>query len=279
MTGRCRGVVVRDMDAPRSTVTIGPYADYYNKEPRMSFAVDARAAEHLKCYVYAFRDRTQPGHPVIYIGRGGGSRVLDHLDGSHNPDLNARIDAMRSAGIQDRDMAEILLYGMDEASSQIAEAALIYLLRDSEHIVNQRMEHLPGLPGDNAVDLIQRLRGTPITIRETGIIVFVEEYWKPNMPRAVLERYARGYWFNIGQETQKTATVLIAAAQGTIRAAWRVVPGSWSTGILIPDRAERPDSLVNRWTCAVTDDPALEAAYIGRAAPTAVQLGWKKTPC
>lgn len=235
-------------------------------------------AERLGCYVYVFRRHKDldPKQPVIYIGKGSGSRSETHLDGSHNEGLDREIQRVRAAGKNPDEMIEIIRFGLKEGDAQSLESVLIDHYWGSEHLLNEKRERLPGDEGGAFLQIVEELRGKPATIREPGVLVWINEFWERGMSEPDLQKYSRGYWRPLSEDVRHRAKYLFAAAGGVIRGAWKIAPGTWTNQKTIPGRERHTK---DRWSCTIERDEKIWKKYVGKVAPKGTGQGCRATPC
>lgn len=125
-------------------------------------SITDEVAAGLGSYVYVYID-PRDGKP-FYIGKGKGARLFSHLDDRSESRKVARIDELRSLGLEPR--IDLLRYGMTDTEAALVEAAAIDLIGKSD--LTNVMSGYDGRTFGriHADEVIVMLTAKPVVVRE-----------------------------------------------------------------------------------------------------------------
>lgn len=129
----------------------------------------------LKHYVYALVD--PENEEIFYVGRGKGTRALDHLKikaNSKNTKKNQRIKSIRARRKGEEPRVDILRYGLSKDEAQEVEAAIIDTIGIS-NLTNIVKGYGTDHGRSDSISLNTKLGGRPLDIKEfgnTGVLLF-----------------------------------------------------------------------------------------------------------
>jgi hypothetical protein len=147
-------------------------------------------AEKLRHYVYLYIDPRN--ERVFYVGKGQGSRALEHLGGAANPAVRQTIKQVHRAGLEVR--IDILRHGLGPREALETEAAAIdaYGLGALE---NRVRGHLGDSSGRVRLsDLVRYLEPREIKPREGCMLIRINKTYRPGMSPLDLYEATRGIW-------------------------------------------------------------------------------------
>lgn len=198
----------------------------------MSF--DSQALERLGHYVYTLSDPDLPGLP-FYIGKGSGSRVLDHAKGvvpdeiDEHTCLSPRLDMIRGIKERGKEVVEtIVRHGLEKEEALQLESALISIINtmNPDTLRNQISGH-GSTDGMRSVhDLMLEYNAEPMETSRPLLIIKIGQLWPKlveeskgranDVPVEKIYRAVRSSWF-IDTNRAKGAECVLAVARGLVR--------------------------------------------------------------
>ncbi len=183
----------------------------------MTKAISAKVAERLKYYVYLYID---PRHDrVFYVGKGKGSRILDHLYDLEESEKVGVIRELRSEGLEPQ--LEILVHGLDnELDAFRIEAAVIDLLGKNA-LTNRVRGWGSQLVGRSSLQELTALYdAVPAQIDDAILLIRINQLYRYGITPQELYEATRGVW-KIGKRREGVRYAL-AVFRGVVREVYRI---------------------------------------------------------
>lgn len=177
--------------------------------------------EKIGYYVYILKDpRTST---IIYVGKGIGSRVFQHVSGAlttpENSDKMNLIIEIHNSGLEVQHY--ILRHGLTEEQSFEIESACIDLL-GLDNLTNAVKGHDSWERGLKTVDEIsQHYDAKIITITEPTIIININRLYKRFMTNEEIYQITRSAW-KVAEHRRNSVKYAIAAYRGLVRAVYKI---------------------------------------------------------
>lgn len=146
-------------------------------------------------YVYAFYDAGDETKKPFYIGKGKGSRCLDHIK---HPDDSPKSERIQALAAMNRLGIDILRHGMDEKTAKLVEATCIDLLGVGE--LTNKVRGSSSLMGRITLDEFHHLvlqEETEIAPEHAGLAFLLNTTYKSGMSSLALYEATRGVWAKI----------------------------------------------------------------------------------
>ena len=201
-------------------------------------------ANALGFYVYAYIDPRDES--VFYIGKGVGTRAVDHLFDKSESDKVARINDIRGAGLEPR--IDIIAYQLrDDLESSRVEAALIELIGVNQLTNLVRGRFSTDYPKRPLADFIVENDPQPVDVTDPVLLIRINRLFRYGMSAEALYESTRGIWV-IG-ERRNRARFAMAVYAGIVREVYEIE--SWhragTTCYATRDQSELARQKSKRW--------------------------------
>jgi len=193
----------------------------------------------LKYYVYLFIDPRN--NEIFYVGKGTGNRCFSHLDDKTESQKTQRISELDNAGL--KPVIEILIHGLDEASSLRVEASVIDLIGISK-LTNIKKGHASSKLGRMSLEkLVSIYNPERAEIIEPSLLIKINQTFYYGMSPQELYDATRQFW-RIGAAREQVK-LAFSVFDGTIQEIYEIV--SWHpAGTTFSTRKMREDC-IDRW--------------------------------
>ena len=187
----------------------------------------ASVVEQLGFYVYTLADPITG--KVFYVGKGTGNRVFAHANAAlRNTTKSDKLEKIRSIRKRDRTVHhEIIRHGMTENEALEVESAFIDYLglkRLSNKVAGHAMDRRGQMTTD---EIIALYRAKPIKIKESTLLIIVNQLFERNITPKGLYEVTRGNWV-LGKRRKK-AEFAFSIYKGVVREVYRI--DGWSPAI------------------------------------------------
>jgi len=182
-----------------------------------AIAIPADVARRLGYYVYVLVNPIDG--LIFYVGKGKGKRALAHLQDGRRSRKVEVIKQIRAAGMTPK--IDILAHGLkDEAAAFRIEAGVIDALglpAITNKIRGWETKKFGRLPLKDIVALYRKKR---VTIKEPGIVIRINQLYRPGMTPMELYDATRGVW--VLSKRRERAKFAFAVFAGVIREVYEV---------------------------------------------------------
>lgn len=222
----------------------------------MPIDISPDTANALGFYVYAYIDPRDDS--VFYIGKGVGSRAIDHLFDQSESKKVARINNIRDAGFEPR--IDIMAHQLrDDLESSRVEAALIELIGLNKLTNLVRGRFSADYPRRSLTDFIMENSPQSVDVTDPVLLIRINRQFKYGMSTESLYECTRGIWV-IG-ERRNRARYAMPVYAGIVREVYEIE--SWHRAGTTP-YATRPQMEFakqqgKRWE------------FVGRVAPESIR--------
>ena len=223
--------------------------------PKLSPAV----SEQLGWYVYRLTDPKDDS--TIYIGKGAGPRILQHIKEARNSrsKLSRKVKKIRAIMRRgDSVMLWVHRHGLTQKEAFEIEAALIDLFPDAVNEVKGTGSYDRGMR--SLEEVIAQYAAAPARIKEPVVLINIGREWfygLPNHPESLYQR-TRRWW--IVNPIRRKAKYAMAVSHGIIRQVYRIE--KWTKrSVRLRKRAKRTRV---RWQFAGVVAPEMQR-YIGKS--------------
>lgn len=222
--------------------------------------------EHLKFYVYLFL------HPEtkapVYIGKGSGNRVCDHLQDSHNLELRALIETY---GLEQIWRNIYLIHnGLEEGVAHQVETACIDLV----HVLGYALANVVRGKGAERRGLrpvsewVLHFTPAPLVVQHPMVSFTINREYKHDLHPEALYEFSRGVWrANVEHHAIKPEYAL-AIFNGIVREVYKI--DHWHPAGTLPylHRTLSPEDLVGRYEFSGrVAEPEVRELYLGKQVP------------
>lgn len=183
--------------------------------------ISPKVAERLKYYVYLYIDPRNDR--VFYVGKGKGSRMLDHLYEVGESEKVNIIRELRLEGLEPK--LEILVHGLDDELDALrVEAAVIDLL-GKENLTNQVRGWGSKVVGRSSLKELRALYdAVPAQIDDAVLLIRINQLYRYGITAQELYEATRGVWV-IGRRREQVQYAF-AVFRGVVREVYHV--DAWS---------------------------------------------------
>ncbi len=229
----------------------------------MKLEINPDTANALGFYVYAYIDPRDES--VFYIGKGVGSRAIDHLNDTSESEKVARIKEITAAGLTPR--IDIVAHQLrDDLESSRVEAALIelFVVAKLTNIVRGRFS--TDYPRRPLGDFIAEHAAKPVDVLDPSLLIRINRLFQYGMSADALYEATRGIWV-VGPR-RNNAKYAMAVYAGIVREVYEIE--SWHRAGETPyktrDQADLARSKDKRWEFVGKVAPAaIRERYLGRS--------------
>lgn len=210
--------------------------------------------EKIGYYVYILKD---PNNKIIYIGKGKGNRIFQHILGSISSPLQSdKLEMIRKIGAENVNHF-ILRHGLTLEQSLEIESACIDLI-GLDNLTNQVKGHDSWERGLKTVDeVVQYYDAKVIDISEPTIIININRLYSRFMTPQELYEATRKSWI-VGIKREKTKYA-VAAYRGLVREVYQI--DNWN-------------SVGKRWEfTGVIAKPEIRKKYINQSLENYIKRG------
>lgn len=235
----------------------------------MSSSIPSNIAEHLGFYVYLYIDpRTER---VFYVGKGQGTRMLDHLSDADESRKTQLINELRQEGLEPR--IDVLAHRLpNEETAFRLEAAVIDLLGLSE-LTNQARGWRSVQTGRMSLaELVTYYAAQPVEIKDAVLLIRVNRLYRHGMSETELYEATRGVW-KVG-ERRNGVQYAFSIFEGIVREVY--VIETWHSAGTTPYQTRSVDELrlPGRWEFTGYRAPEdIRGRYHGRSVVSYLKPG------
>lgn len=199
-------------------------------------------ARELGWYVYAYVNPLDDR--VFYVGKGRGSRVLQHLVRPGRGPKAAMMRAIRRAGFKPR--LEILAHGLPDAESALRIEAAVIDAVGLKGLVNQiRGWHAARTGRIPLTELMAMYDKRKVAVKVPAVLIRVNRLYRPGMTAAELYDATRGVWV-VGRRQGAAARFAFAVFEGIVREVYEIA--AWlPAGSTFMTRSVQGERIRGRW--------------------------------
>ncbi|MDZ4142886.1 MAG: hypothetical protein U1C48_12865 [Methylotenera sp.] len=237
----------------------------------MKIDITADVSNTLGFYVYAYIDPRD--NSIFYIGKGVGSRAINHLFDKSESSKVARIKNIFEAGFEPR--IDILAYQLrDDLEASRVESALIELMGidNLTNIVKGRFSN--NYPRRQLADIIMENNSAPADMTDSALLIRINKQFKYGISDQELYESTRGIW--VVGERRNRANFAMAVYAGVIREVYEI--DSWhragTTEYLTRDQSELAKLKLKRWEfIGKVASESIRSRYIGYSVAHLFRIG------
>jgi uncharacterized protein len=226
-----------------------------------SLDISPRVAEHLRFYVYLYIDPRNDR--VFYVGKGKGSRMLEHLRETGESEKIKLIRELHAEGLEPK--LEILVHGLDdEADALRVEAAVIDLL-GRDKLTNLVRGWGSKVVGRSSLAELKALYdAAPTDIDDAVLLIRINQLYRYGISAQELYEATRGVW-KVGRR-REGAGYACAVFRGVVREVYCVEGWSPAGSTRYFTRPAEEVQVPGRWEfTGHVAEPAVRTKYLDRS--------------